>query len=64
MIIGGLGAGHVAKLINNLLIALAGKLGVNLDLGRVAATLWADSATSRPDAADFNRIAERVEAKS
>lgn len=47
-----------------LAIALAEKLGVNLDLGRVAATLWVDSAASQPDAADFNRIAEWVEAKS
>ncbi len=50
--------------LGNMGAALARKLGVNLDLGRVAATLWEESAASQPDAADFNRIAEWVEAKS
>lgn len=47
-----------------LALELAGKLGVNLDLGSVAGRLWSQSQDALPDGEDFNRIAPYIEEKS
>ena len=46
-----------------LALELAGKLGVNLDLGSVAGRLWSGSKDELPDGEDFNRIAPYIEEK-
>lgn len=46
-----------------LALELAGKLGVNLELGSVAGRLWAGSRDAVPDGEDFNRIATYIEGR-